>query len=137
MKFKIEEDVEVSMEVNPAAVTEDKLLAFRKAGLNRIGMGAQSFDDASIENPGENRQGRADYRDRNRCKKCGNRQFEPRFRCSAFPGRRSKAGRKAWRRQSHSAPEHISLYSLEIMDNTRFARDCDKGKIHPSDHGRG
>ena len=29
-----------------------------------------------------------------------------------------------------SAPEHISLYSLEIMDNTRFARDCDKGIYH-------
>ena len=40
MKFKIEENVEVSMEVNPAAVTEDKLLAFRKAGLNRISIGA-------------------------------------------------------------------------------------------------
>jgi putative oxygen-independent coproporphyrinogen III oxidase len=38
------EDVEVTMEVNPGAVERDDLAGYREAGVNRLSIGAQSFD---------------------------------------------------------------------------------------------
>ncbi|MBQ1228345.1 MAG: radical SAM protein, partial [Firmicutes bacterium] len=43
--FCIEDDAEISMECNPATAAADKLAAYRKAGINRLSIGAQSFDD--------------------------------------------------------------------------------------------
>src|SRR5206468_1718267 len=38
-------DVEVTLEANPEDVTLDNALAWRRAGVNRVSLGAQSFDD--------------------------------------------------------------------------------------------
>ncbi len=38
------EDIEVTMEVNPGAVERDDLAGYRDAGVNRLSIGAQSFD---------------------------------------------------------------------------------------------
>lgn len=38
------------MECNPATADEEKLAAYRKAGVNRLSIGAQSFDDQVLEN---------------------------------------------------------------------------------------
>jgi oxygen-independent coproporphyrinogen-3 oxidase len=38
-------DVEVTLEANPEDVTSDNANAWRKAGINRVSLGAQSFDD--------------------------------------------------------------------------------------------
>jgi putative oxygen-independent coproporphyrinogen III oxidase len=38
------DDVEVTMEVNPGAVERDDLAGYREAGVNRLSIGAQSFD---------------------------------------------------------------------------------------------
>jgi oxygen-independent coproporphyrinogen-3 oxidase len=41
--------LEFTLEVNPATVTEDKARAWRAAGVNRISLGAQSFEPAMLE----------------------------------------------------------------------------------------
>ncbi|MEQ8174984.1 MAG: radical SAM family heme chaperone HemW [Syntrophomonadaceae bacterium] len=50
--FNLYEDVEVSLEANPATVTRDKLMAFRDAGVNRISLGVQSFIDSDLKRLG-------------------------------------------------------------------------------------
>jgi oxygen-independent coproporphyrinogen-3 oxidase len=42
-RFCISEDCEVSMEANPGTISALKAVEYRKAGVNRISMGAQSF----------------------------------------------------------------------------------------------
>ena len=44
----LSDDVEVTLEANPGTVTEKKLAAFAKAGVNRLSLGVQSFNDASL-----------------------------------------------------------------------------------------
>lgn len=44
-----ESAVEFTIEVNPATVTEAKAQAWREAGVNRISLGAQSFDSALLK----------------------------------------------------------------------------------------
>src|SRR6266545_2937072 len=40
---------EVTLEANPEDVTPDKAKAWRAAGINRVSLGAQSFDDAVLK----------------------------------------------------------------------------------------
>jgi oxygen-independent coproporphyrinogen-3 oxidase len=41
--FDVSQDREVTMEANPESVTEARLAAFRRAGVNRLSFGVQSF----------------------------------------------------------------------------------------------
>ena len=47
--FYIAENPEITIEINPGTVDEDKLKAYKKAGINRVSMGVQSFDDEMLE----------------------------------------------------------------------------------------
>ena len=43
------DDIEITMEVNPGAVERGDLKGYRDAGVNRVSIGAQSFDAGSLE----------------------------------------------------------------------------------------
>ncbi len=47
--FGIEAGAEITLEANPGTVDEAKLRGLRRAGVNRISLGAQSFDDATLK----------------------------------------------------------------------------------------
>ena len=42
-------DVEVTMEANPGTIEYDSFTAYRQAGINRVSLGAQSFDDDALQ----------------------------------------------------------------------------------------
>ncbi len=45
LTFHIQDDCEISIEMNPESVSEEKLQDYLEAGMNRFTMGVQSFDD--------------------------------------------------------------------------------------------
>ena len=47
--FEIDENPEITIEVNPGTVDEDKLRSYHRAGINRVSVGVQSFDDDMLE----------------------------------------------------------------------------------------
>jgi oxygen-independent coproporphyrinogen III oxidase len=47
--FSCGPETEITIEINPATVSEEKLIAYLKAGINRFSVGAQSFDDALLK----------------------------------------------------------------------------------------
>ena len=47
--FIISDSVEITMETNPGTVGKEKLKKFREAGINRISIGVQSFDDKELK----------------------------------------------------------------------------------------
>ena len=46
--FEIAEDAEITVEANPGTVTQEKLSAYRKLGINRISFGLQSADNGEL-----------------------------------------------------------------------------------------
>ena len=50
--FSISSDAEITIEVNPSSVTEDKLADYKRAGFNRISLGVQSLDDEVLKRLG-------------------------------------------------------------------------------------
>ena len=124
--FEIMPDAEISMEANPAAVTTGKLRAFCDMGLNRLSIGAQSFDRDVLRTLGRlHSAGQiAETVDAARAAGLENISLDLMFGIS---GQTEKSWEMSLAKAIELAPAHISLYSLEIMDNTRFARDEAKG----------
>ena len=46
--FDISDGAEITVEANPGTLTDDKLKAYREAGINRISIGVQSLNDAQL-----------------------------------------------------------------------------------------
>jgi oxygen-independent coproporphyrinogen-3 oxidase len=47
-RFPVQGDIEITMEVNPGTVERGNLHGYRDAGVNRLSIGAQSFDPAKL-----------------------------------------------------------------------------------------
>jgi oxygen-independent coproporphyrinogen III oxidase len=47
-KFKFADNIEITLETNPGTVTDEKLKHFLDAGVNRLSIGIQSFDDEDL-----------------------------------------------------------------------------------------
>lgn len=130
--FEICTDVEISMEANPATVTEEKLAAYKAAGLNRLSIGAQSFDPAVLKLLGRLHKPEHTAEAVETARKVGidNVSIDLMFGIS---GQSEESWEESVRQAIELKPKHISLYTLEIMDGTRFARDLEKGFYHQTD----
>ena len=47
--FIVDDNAEITMETNPGTVDKDKLKRFKEAGINRISIGIQSFDESELK----------------------------------------------------------------------------------------
>lgn len=50
--FPLDENTEISLEANPGTVTPESLIGYREAGVNRVSLGAQSFDRTTLKTLG-------------------------------------------------------------------------------------
>lgn len=50
--FPLESDIEITMEANPGTLHDQKLVEFRLAGINRLSLGVQSFQDHHLKRLG-------------------------------------------------------------------------------------
>ena len=118
-RLPLEADAEITLEANPGTFETDRFKAFRQAGVNRLSIGVQSFDDAKLKALG---------RVHNRAQAIAaveeaQRNFET-FNLDlmyALPGQ-SPADLEADIQQALAfEPPHLSLYHLTLEPNTRFA----------------
>ncbi len=110
---------EFTLEVNPATVTEEKARAWRAAGVNRISLGAQSFDPAMLELLGRQHGPRdvAETCDLLRTQGFDNINLDLMF---ALPGQ-SLAGWDATLAAALACrPDHVSAYALTYEEDTPF-----------------
>lgn len=49
VRFRLAEDIEITMEANPGSVESGDPAGYRQAGVNRLSIGAQSFDPESLQ----------------------------------------------------------------------------------------
>ncbi|MBU4463376.1 MAG: radical SAM family heme chaperone HemW, partial [Proteobacteria bacterium] len=47
--FRISADVEITVEVNPGAVDQERFAGYKRVGVNRINIGAQSFQETNLK----------------------------------------------------------------------------------------
>ena len=126
-------DAEISMEANPGTLTMDKLKACRKAGFNRLSIGAQSFEDRLLKSLGRIHTSRQIYESVDMARVAGfdNLNLDLMY---ALPGQEPAD----WRHTLDSAimlkPDHVSAYSLIVEPGTPMAGRVARGEaILPDD----
>src|ERR1700720_763746 len=117
---------EVTLEADPETVTEEKAAGWVAAGINRVSFGVQSFCDEELQAAGRMHR-RADvYRAAAILRAAGitNISFDL---IAGLP----KQTRATWRESLDSlvelAPEHVSVYLLEVDEGSRLGSEILRG----------
>jgi oxygen-independent coproporphyrinogen-3 oxidase len=126
-QFAVQPDIELTVEMNPATVTLEKLKDYRSLGVNRASFGVQTFDDTELKRlaRGHNAEdARMTFR---LLRDAGFENIS--FDLIAGLPRQTLAD---WERNLDEAltlqPEHLSLYLLEIHDGTPLATQVRDGR---------
>ncbi|RLD20979.1 MAG: coproporphyrinogen III oxidase family protein [Caldiserica bacterium] len=119
--FKLLSSAEITLEANPESIEAKKFKEFRTLGINRISMGAQSFNDTTLNLLGRIHDADEIYKSFASLKAAGinNINIDIMF---ALPGETIKDLMHSLKKAVNLDAEHISFYSLLIERGTLFYR---------------
>ncbi|CAN7600463.1 radical SAM family heme chaperone HemW [Phenylobacterium sp. LjRoot164] len=121
--------VEVTLEANPTDAETDRFAAFAAAGVDRLSLGLQALDDASLALLGRNH----DAAEARRAAQVAAATF-PRLSVDLIYARPGQTP-LAWRDELHAVldlgAEHVSPYQLTIEAGTAFDRAVRRGTLVP------
>ena len=124
----MEASIEITLEVNPSTVERERLPGFLEAGVNRISLGVQSFDDEVLR-----RLGRAHRAEEGRhtLLACRNAGFEAVSIDLIFsaPAQTLAGFERDLAEAVAFAPEHVSTYELTVEPGTPFATAARRGQL--------
>jgi oxygen-independent coproporphyrinogen-3 oxidase len=132
--WSVAPDVEVTLEANPTSVEAERFRGFRAAGVNRVSLGVQALDDASLKGLGRLHTAQEALD----AVKIARANFE-RYSFDliyARPHQTPEAWRAELSRAIDEAAEHLSLYQLTIEQDTPFAALHAAGKLAVPDDDR-
>jgi oxygen-independent coproporphyrinogen-3 oxidase len=118
-RLPLQPGIEITLEANPGTFERERFKAFRAAGVTRLSIGVQSFDDGAlralgrVHNAAQARAAIAEARD----------SFDT-FNIDlmyALPGQDLAALRADLDEALSWAPPHLSIYHLSVEPNTVFA----------------
>lgn len=135
-RFGLQADAEVTLEANPGTLTRDRLAGFRAAGVNRLSLGIQSFEDRLLERLGRVHTVQEALEGYAAARQAGFDNISIDLMHS-LPGQSLAQWRDALQQGIALAPEHVSAYALSVEEGTPFARFHDAGELPlpPEDEG--
>jgi oxygen-independent coproporphyrinogen-3 oxidase len=130
-RWAVAPDIEITLEANPSSVESSRFADLALAGVNRVSLGVQALDDASLAFLGR-RHNAAEALDALALAK---RQFA---RTSfdliyARPDQTVAGWRAELARALKEGTEHLSVYQLTIEEGTKFATLAARGELNIPD----
>lgn len=126
-QWTVAREAEITLEANPSSVEAERFAGYRAAGVNRVSLGVQSFDDQQLRTLG--RLHSAD--EARRAIDVAAATFD-RFTFDLIYARPGQTP-EAWRQELGMAlalgSNHLSLYQLTIEPETPFAELHKRGRI--------
>ena len=119
-RLRLDADCEITLEANPGTFEKDRFKAFRSAGVTRLSVGVQSFNDAHLKALGrvhDSAQAIAAVEEAAASFETFNLDI-----MYALPGQTLAGLEKDMRQALALSPTHISIYHLTIEPNTYFAK---------------
>lgn len=117
--FRIDPEAEITLEANPGTVTEEKVLTWKEAGVNRISIGLQSVKDEELRILGRVHDYQQFLDTWKLIRQAGMKNVNIDL-ISAIPGQTLESWRQTLRKTAELEPEHLSVYSLIIEEGTPF-----------------
>ena len=127
-------EIEVSIEINPGECDEDRLRAYREAGVNRVSFGVQALSDrllASLDRIHTAEEARQALR---AARRAGFREVSVDL-IFGLPGQTLDRWERDLSEAIALSPNHVSVYNLTVEEGTplhRFVRDG-KVRLPPED----
>lgn len=130
--FSVAWDAEITIEMNPGTVDEEKLETYRRIGANRLSIGLQSADDGELMRLGRIHTFEDFLRTWHLVRSAGFQNVNVDL-MSAIPGQTVKSWERTLRTVAKLGPEHISAYSLMIEEGTPFFEKYGGGEMLPDE----
>ncbi len=133
--FRLADGAEVTIEANPDDVTADAVAAWRAAGVNRLSLGGQTFDEAALRwmhrthDGGQTARAIATARD-------GGIDDLSLDLIFALPAEVPRDWEADVARALELGPTHLSLYGLTVEPGTPLGRWADRGEVGEADEDR-
>ena len=126
--FSISEDAEISMEANPDSVDRDSLTILGQAGVNRLSIGVQSFNDSLLATLNRAHTGQQAVTAFTMARECGfdNINIDLIY---GLPGQTLGNWQEDLSQALRLNPEHLALYELTVEPQTPFADLHEKGPL--------
>lgn len=130
-RFRFAGPVEVTLEANPGTVDLERLKGFRAAGVDRLNLGVQSFQDEHLRMLGRIHSACEAHVALSAARRAGFENIGLDL-IYGLPGQT----RKAWAGDLENAlahsPEHIAAYMLSVETGTPLAEDQRLGRFRPA-----
>ena len=130
--FVVDKDAEITLEANPGTLSQEQLEGLRIAGINRLSMGAQSFDAELLNTLGRIHSPAEITQAVHYARAAGFTSINLDF-MFGLPGQTMQHWRDTLERALELHPDHFSLYSLIIEEGTPFHTWAAEGRITPGD----
>lgn len=131
--FRIKKKIEITIESNPATFDNKKAEEIIGAGVNRLSIGAQSFDNRLLKKIGRIHDKQEIIKSYSIARSTGFRNINIDL-MFGIPDQKIKQFKKTLEEVVKLHPEHISLYGLTIEEGTLFQKFASEGMLSiPSD----
>lgn len=132
LAFAVDEDAEISLEANPGTLDRQHLQGLRAAGINRLSLGAQSFDAGLLQTLGRIHSPQEIVQAVQLARQAGFGSLN--LDCMfGLPAQTMRQWQETLEQALKLRPEHLSLYSLIIEKGTPFFTWTHEGRITPGD----
>jgi oxygen-independent coproporphyrinogen III oxidase len=130
--FRFDDNAEVTLEANPGTVDARHFRDYRGSGVNRISIGAQTFNARLLEFLGRVHSGEETHQAVATVCDAGFDNFSLDL-IYAMPGQSTDEVRLDLLEGLKSEPPHLSVYNLTIEEGTPFHTQFQQGRLQPLD----
>lgn len=119
---------EATIETNPGMPAAEELVSLKEAGISRLSIGVQSFDDRLLAKVGRIHSGKDAGPTVDAARRAGFHSISLDLICG-LPGQNAEGFRHDLEQALALQPEHLSIYDLTVEKNTPLARRLNSGEL--------
>ncbi|RMG02701.1 MAG: radical SAM family heme chaperone HemW [Acidobacteria bacterium] len=127
-----ESNLEITLEINPATVSAERLRDFRSLGINRASFGVQTFNERLLKTLSR-RHTAEDALQTFRLLRASGYDNVSLDLIVGLPRQTLRGWQADIQKALNLRPEHLSLYILEVHENTPLAQQISSGRQPPPD----
>lgn len=125
--LKVDKKVEITIEVNPGTVTKEKLASYQKNGINRLSIGLQSTQNELLKKIGRIHTEKQFQETYSLARKIGFKNINIDVMIG-LPSQKVEEVENTVYKAIALKPEHISIYSLIVEENTVMQSKIESGE---------
>ncbi|MEN8256336.1 MAG: radical SAM family heme chaperone HemW [Thermodesulfobacteriota bacterium] len=126
--FNMNDQAEISMEANPDSIDQDSLSILRQAGVNRLSIGVQSFNNTLLTTLNRAHTGQQAVAAVAVARQSGFKNINIDL-IYGLPGQSLTSWQEDLDQALSLSPEHLALYELTVEPGTPFSHLQDKGSL--------